>query len=157
MRTMSMAASLLAVVAGWGVSGCAGTKTETVSAASVARLPPGETLEIDLTRPGTVFEFPDPDTDLGRVTVRTAAGVGTFADLLKASETSLAGGLLLGTPADMRDHLPTSTGGAVGFDCGVFCKCNDTNDCIDLILSGKCSDEFWCSSETSACFCVAKR
>jgi len=60
-------------------------------------------------------------------------------------------------PADMRDHLPRSTGGSTThFDCGVFCKCNDTNDCLGMLASGKCGGEFWCSKDKDACFCVAK-
>jgi len=138
------------------LTNCAGTRTKTVSAATIAELPPGRTFEIDLTRKGTVYKFDDANTDFSRVMIRTAAGVKTFADLLKESNTSLRGGLVLGTPDDMRNHLTTSTGNATNFDCGVFCKCNDTNDCIDLIVSGKCGGEFWCSSDTPSCFCVAK-
>jgi hypothetical protein len=159
MKTKAAAAPVLAVVLLLSVSlvGCAGTKTETVSAATIAALPPGETFEIDLTRQGTIYKFDDPGTDFGRVTLRTAEGVKTFGDLLRESKTSLQGGLVLGTLDDMRDNLPTSTGGTTNFDCGVFCKCDGTADCVDMILQGKCSDEIWCSSVTPGrCFCVAK-
>src|SRR5688572_28602523 len=140
MKRIAITPLLLAVAFGLTVSltNCSGTRTETVSAATIAELPPGKTFEIDLTHKGTVYRFADANTDFSRVTIRTAAGVKTFADLLKESNTSLRGGLVLGTPDDMRNHLPTSTGGTTNFDCGVFCKCNDTADCIDLIVSGKC-------------------
>lgn len=156
MKRIAIATSLLAVVVGLSVSQCGGTRTKTVSAATIAKLPPGKTFEIDLTHKGPVYKFDAAGTDFRRVTIRTAAGIKTFADLLKGSSTSLRGGLVLGTPADMRNHLPTSTGGTTRFDCGVICKCNDTNDCLDLIVSGKCGDEFWCSEDTDSCFCVAK-
>jgi len=157
MKIIAIASSLLTVVLGLSVlQSCGGTKTETVSAAAIAKLPPGKTFEIDLTKKGTVYKFDDAGTDFSRVTVRTAAGVKSFADLLKESNTSPRGGLRLGTPNDMRDHLPLSGGGTIKYDCGVFCKCDGTTDCMDLILSGKCGDDMWCSSETSSCFCTAK-
>lgn len=164
MKRAAIATSLLAVVVGFDLS-CGGTKTktvsggtetETVSAATIATLPPGKTFEIDLTRNGKVYRFNDEGTDFSRVTIRTAAGTKIFADMLKGANTSLRGGLVLGTPADMRNHLPTSTGGTTNFDCGVFCKCDGQADCISLILSGKCGDDYWCSSATTSCFCTAK-
>jgi hypothetical protein len=162
MNRLAMAITFLAVGFGLIISlnGCGGSSTETVTAASVSELPPGKTLEVDLAKKDylgrrTVYKFDDPGTDFSRVTIRTPAGVKTFGDLLKQSNTG-QGKLVLGTPEGMRDHLPTSGGGTTHFDCGVFCKCNGTTDCIDMILAGKCSDEFWCSSDTDACYCVAK-
>jgi hypothetical protein len=155
MKTIACVTLLLAVVL-VSLNSCGGTRTETVSAATVAELPPGKSFEIDLTHKGTVYKFDDARIDFSRVTIRTTTGVKTFADLLKETNTGIKGGLVLGTPGDMRNHLPTSTRGTTRFDCGVFCKCNDTNDCIDLIVSGKCGGEFWCSRDTASCFCVAK-
>jgi hypothetical protein len=159
MKTITIATLLLAVALSFGLmqNKCGGTKTKTVSAAVITKLPPGKSFEIDLTRNGTIYKFDEPDTDFSRVTVRTVGGLRIFADLLKESNTSLRRGLVLGTPSDMRNHLPTSKGGGtIHFDCGVICKCNDTNDCLDLILGGNCSTEFWCSRDTESCFCVAK-
>jgi hypothetical protein len=148
--------AFLAVVVALSVSlnGCA-TKTRTVSATTIGQLPPGKTFEVDLTRGGTVYRFDDPRTDFSRVSVRTSKGVKTLAELLKASNTSVRTGLVLGRPEDMRDHLPP-TGGTSAYDCGVFCKCTGQADCISLILSGKCSDDYWCSKDTDNCFCTAK-
>lgn len=157
MKTLTNAALLLVVVLGLSVSliNCGGTNTQTVSADTIAKLPLGETLEIDLTNRGTVYNFDDA-VDFSRVTIRTSAGVKTFAELLKGANTSARGGLVLGTPDDMRDHLPTGPSGPVNYDCGVFCKCDGTTDCMDLILAGKCGDDMWCSSTTNSCFCTAK-
>lgn len=156
MKTLANAALLLVVILGLSVSliNCGGTNTQTVSAETIAKLPPGETLEIDLTNKGTVYSF-DDKVDFSRVTIRTSAGVRTFADMLKGANTSTRGGLMLGTPDDMRDHLPTGTSGTVNYDCGVFCKCDGATDCMDMILAGKCSGDTWCSSTTSSCFCTA--
>lgn len=161
MKRLAMAISFLAVGFGLTIAlnGCGGSNTETVSAASVSELPPGKTFDVDLTKKDylgrrTVYKFGDPGTDFSRVTIRTAGGVKTFGELLKLSNTG-QGKLVLGTPEDMRDHLPTSGGGATHYDCGVVCKCDGTTDCMDLILAGKCGGEFWCS-DTGACYCVAK-
>ncbi|HEU0018506.1 MAG TPA: hypothetical protein VFQ31_09160 [Methyloceanibacter sp.] len=161
MKRLAMAISFLAVGFGLTIAlnGCGGSNTETVSAASVSELPPGKTFDVDLTKKDylgrrTVYKFGDPGTDFSRVTIRTAGGVKTFGELLKLSNTG-QGKLVLGTPEDMRDHLPTSGGGAAHYDCGVVCKCDGTTDCMDLILAGKCGGEFWCS-DTGACYCVAK-
>src|SRR6266571_960071 len=99
MKKTAIAISLLAILLGLTAAQnkCGGTKTKTVSAATIAELPPGKTLEIDLTRKGTVYKFNDPGTDFSRVTIRTTAGVNTFSDLLKRSETSVRRGLVLGT------------------------------------------------------------
>jgi hypothetical protein len=158
MKTIAIATLVLAAVWAFSVSlnGCGTTKTKTVSAATIAQLPPGKPFEIDLTRSGTVYNFNDAGTDFSRVTVRTSAGVKTFARLLKASNTSVRAGLVLGRPDDMRDHLPPLGGGTTNYDCGVFCKCTGQADCISLILSGKCGDDYWCSSSTDNCFCTAK-
>jgi hypothetical protein len=93
----------VAVVFALGVSlsGC-GTRTKTVSAATIGQLPPGKTFEIDLTRGGTIYEFNDASTDFRRVTIRTSAGVKTFADLLKASNTSVRTGLVLAARGENR-------------------------------------------------------
>jgi hypothetical protein len=161
MNRLAMAITFLAVGFGLIISlnGCGGSNTETVTAASVSELPSGKTLEIDLAKKDylgrrTVYKFDDPGTDFSRVTIRTPAGVKTFGDLLRQANTG-PGKLVLGTPEDMRDHLPTSGGGATHFDCGVICKCDGTTDCVDMILAGKCSSEFWCS-DTGACYCVPK-
>jgi len=158
MKTKALATLLLAVVvvfSAW-LSSCGRTRTETVSAATLSQLPASKTLEIDLTKPGTVYTFEEPRTNFSRVTLRTAAGVKPFADLLQASHTSLRGGLVLGTPRDMRNHLPTAPGGTTTFDCGVFCQCNGGSACLDLIVSGKCGSAFWCSQDTNSCFCVVE-
>ncbi|MHB8912454.1 MAG: hypothetical protein ACYC42_07365 [Lysobacter sp.] len=158
MKTIAIVVSLLAALGASALlTHCGGLQTRAVSAANIAELPAGKTLEVDLTRKGTVYEFNDPGTDFSRVSVRTTAGVKPFAEQLKESNTSLRGGLVLGRPGDMRLHLPPLVGDTTtSYDCGVFCKCDDTTDCVDLILSGKCGDDMWCSSTTSACFCTAK-
>jgi len=157
MKTIAIATLLLALVlAASGQQSRSTTRIKSVSAATVARLGPGKTYEIDLTRKGTVYRFNAEGTDFSRVTIRTAAGVKTFAELLKMSNTRLKGRIVVGTPADMRNHLPRSRGGTTHFDCGVFCKCDGTLDCIDLIVSRRCGGEIWCSDVTDSCFCVAK-
>ena len=137
---------------------CAGARVTTVAAATIAALPPGTMFEVDLTRNGTVYDFKDAGTDFSRVAVRTTEGVQAFSEVLKGSETNLRGGLVLGTPADMRNHLPkVAAGGNAGYTCGVFCNCDDVDDCTKLLLSGECSaGYFWCDSITLRCFCVAK-
>jgi hypothetical protein len=85
------------------VTSC-GEETETVSAATIYSLPPGKTFEIDLTHKdllgrGTVYKFDDAGSDFSRIIIRTVAGAKTFADLLKGTDTSFRGGLVLGTPA----------------------------------------------------------
>jgi hypothetical protein len=134
------------------------TRTVTVSAATIAKLAPGKTYEIDLTRKGTIYKFNVAGTDFKRVTIRTAAGVKTFAELLKVSNTSLSGTLVVGTPADMRNHIPKTAVAVRQFDCGaISCKCEGFGDCIDLILSARCQGgTFWCNPETGRCFCMAK-
>jgi hypothetical protein len=157
-KTISLLASLLASTV--LLSSC-GEKVETVSAATISQLPSGKTFEIDLTRRDflgrrTVYTFNDAETDFSRVTIRTAKGVKNFGDLLKASNTSTSRGVVLGTPDDMRDHLPTS-GGGTSYDCGVVtCQCEGEADCISLVLSGKCGDDYWCSTGTDYCYCDAK-
>jgi hypothetical protein len=157
MKTTPAAASRLALLAALGASllGCPKARVETVSASTIAALPPGQTFDVDLTRGGTVYQFAG-DADFGRVSLRTATGARSFGELLKESNTSVRGGVVLGTPDDMRDHFPPATGTTTNFDCGVFCKCNDTVDCLDMIVQGKCGGEIWCSSDTPSCFCVAK-
>jgi hypothetical protein len=154
MKRIALALSLPAAL--FILTACRGTRTERVSAATIAQLPPGKTFDIDLTRAGTIYTFKDAGTDFSRVTVRTSAGVANFADLLKRSNTNFNGGLLLGRPGDMRDHLPIKGGSTTNFDCGVFCKCSGLNDCIDLIVAQKCGDDLWCSESTDNCFCTAK-
>lgn len=158
MKKIAIAFSLLVALGSVALlTNCGGLQTRAVSAASIAELPAGKTLEIDLTRKGTVYEFNDPGTDFSRVGVRTTAGVKPFAEQLQQSNTSPRERLVLGRPEDMRHHLPPLVGDtATSYDCGVVCKCDDTTDCVDLILSGKCGDDMWCSSTTNACFCTAK-
>jgi len=89
MKRIVSAISLLAVVLGLSVSPTScGEETETVSAATISALPPGKTSEIDLTHKdllgkGTVYKFDDAGSDFSRVTIRTAAGVKTLADLVE--------------------------------------------------------------------------
>lgn len=159
--TSTISALVFAVGAAASVTHCGGgAQVRSVAATSITDLPAGQTYDIDLTRGGTIYMFEDPaTTDLSRVMVRTSQGLRPFADVLKASNTDLRGGLLLGRPGDMRDHLPTGSGSGTGtsnYDCGVFCKCDNPGDCGALIVSGKCSDDYWCSSTTSSCFCTAK-
>jgi hypothetical protein len=158
MKTITIAISLLTVVFGLSLmqNRCGSTKTNSVSAATVANLPTGKTYEIDLTRNGTVYRFNDADTDFNRVTIRTAGGVTTFNDLLKMSNTRARGRLLVGTTADLRNrNLPTSTGDPTNFVCGVICKCDGALDCVSMLGSGRCQPEGWCNLDTGSCFCVA--
>jgi hypothetical protein len=135
---LAIAFGLTALLTGGG-----GTRTETVSAATINQLPPGKSLEIDLTRKGTVYKF-DDDVDLSRVSIRSAAGARSFADLLN-DPASRPRALILGTTGDIRDLLPVNTGGTtVHFDCGsVTCKCDGPADCIDMHASGRCGVESW--------------
>lgn len=158
MKIIAIATLLLAVVFGLGVvrNKWRGTRTRTISAATIAKLPPGETYEVDLTRNGTLYKFKDEGTNFSRVTIRTAAGVKSFDDLLKLSH-SPRGRLLLGTTADIRSqNIAMSTGGTTKFDCGGVCKCNGIRDCVDMFSSGSCSTESWCNLDTGNCFCVAR-
>ena len=122
-------------------------------------MPPGKTFETDFTKDlfgrSTVYKFNDAGTDFTRVTIRTAAGVKNFGNLLKESNTSLKGALLLGKPGDMRNHLPTSTSPTTNYDCGsVTCQCEGSDDCADLIVSGKCDSATWCTE--FYCYCDVK-
>lgn len=159
MKTIAIGISLLAAILGFSFSQskCSGTKTKTVSAASITKLSPGKTLEIDLRRKGTVYKFNDSDTDFSRVTLRTADGVKSFSELLKTSNTSVKGGLVLGALDDMRNHLPSTTS-TTNFDCGVICKCTGALDCLSMIGQGKCGGAAWCNTDPdiSSCYCVAK-
>lgn len=156
MKPIAIAMSFLVVILSLSACGRTKAKSLSVSAATISQLPSGQTYEIDLTKRGTVYAFSDKDTDFSRVTIRTDAGVRTFADLLKASNTSLDRGLIIGTLNDMRDYVPTSGGTTTNYDCGVICKCDGGQDCINMIVDGKCTNEIWCSSASSSCFCVAK-
>ena len=135
-------------------------KRKTVSAATIAKLPAGKTYDVDLTRKGTIYNFTGDGTDFGRVTVRTAAGVKTMAELLKQSNTSLKGQLALGTPADLRGQkLNTSRtgGGTANFTCsGLFCGCSGDADCNDMFSGGACGSIAWCNLDTGRCYCVAR-
>jgi len=156
MKTIAITTSLL-VVLGFGVrqNKRGVPKTRTVSAATIARLSPGKTYEIDLTHSGTIYLFDDEGTDFSRVTIRTAAGIQTFGDLLRTSNTSLKGGLLVGTPADMRTHLPASKPVKTNYKCSaLFCTCNGIVDCTKLIFSGHCGG-VWCGKGTGTCICTA--
>jgi hypothetical protein len=129
---------------------------------SCAKPQPGQTLEIDLTRSGTVYLLED-SVDSSRISVRSAAGVKSLADLLRMSNTSLRGGLVLGTSNDMRDRSTTSTGRTHSYDCGpAVCKCGKSDpgpyglgDCIAMIEE-RCirGDIWWCSE--FHCFCIPK-
>ena len=164
MKTLAIATSVLVGVLGLSVpqNKTGVTKTKAVPAASVAKLPPGKTYEIDLTRSGTIYKFDAGNTDFSRVTIRTATGVRNYADLLKMSGMSFRGSLLVGTPADMGNylsHLPHPKGGTgtPNYDCGaIACKCNGIVDCLKLIFSGSCFDPLSCNPETGNCFCQAK-
>jgi hypothetical protein len=165
LKTIAPTTVLLAVVLGFRVQQNKSVqqnrddkvKTEPVSAATIARLPPGKTYEIDLTNKGTIYKFNDEGTDFRRVTIRTAAGSRNFAEMLKRSGTSLKGGLVVGAPSDMRSHMAIPRGGSTHYDCGaVACKCNGLLDCVDLILDGKCDGDFWCNPETGNCFCTPR-
>ncbi len=155
MKTLVIATVLLVLVA--AVSGQRRKPTsqiKTVSAASISRLGAGKTYQVDLTRKGTVYRFDAEHADLNRVSIRTAGGAKTFGELLKMSNTTLKGSVLVGRLADMRSHLPVSRAGGEHFDCGVVCRCDGTADCIDMIVNGSCSDEIWCTE--NFCYCVAK-
>jgi len=157
MKTINIATSLFVIVLGLNVSpnSCGRKKIETVSSATIAKLPPGKTYELDLTRKGTLYRFKDAGTDFSRVTIRTAKGVKNFGDVLRRTNIGLIGGLIIGRPDDMRNHLGTTTISRNNYDCGaVSCKCDNTIDCINMILDGKCSDEIWCSDVTPSCFCI---
>jgi hypothetical protein len=140
------------------LSGCVGRTGTTV--VTVPELPPGKTFEANLTQNNlsgrrTVYVFA-PNTNFSRVTIRTVTGVKNFGYLLRRSKTSVKRGVVLGTPTDMRDYLPTS-GISTNYDCGsVTCQCEGEADCISLILSGKCGDEYWCSKATDYCYCDVK-
>ena len=168
MKNIAIATSLLVTILGVGVSqyGCAGTETKTESPATqtkivlpatIDKMPPGKTFDIDLTRKGTIYNFDGTATDFSRITIQTTKGVRNLADLLRESKTDLKGGVVLGTSHDMRNHLSIRTTSGTNYDCGVFCKCDDTVDCIGMILDGKCAEgtEFWCS-DSGSCYCVAK-
>lgn len=158
MKSLSLVVPMVVVLGLTGLlAHCGGMQTKSVKAADIAALPAGQNLEVDLTRKGTVYEFNDASLDYARVNVRTSKGVVPLAEQLRQTNTTARGDLLLGRPEDMRHHLPPLSGDTTtNYDCGVFCKCDDTTDCVDLILSGKCGDDMWCSSTTSACFCTAK-
>ncbi|HUD70323.1 MAG TPA: hypothetical protein VMQ62_00040, partial [Dongiaceae bacterium] len=95
------------------VGACSGTAAKptvtTVSPSTIAGLPPGQAFEVDLTRGGTVYKFEGPGIDFSRVSVLTTAGTRNFGEQLKGANTSLEGGITLGRPGDLRDHLPTKT------------------------------------------------
>ena len=138
------------------ITGCSGTAIATVSPSTISQLPAGQSFEIDLTRSGTVYKFNGPSIDFGRVSIRTSEGVRNFGETLKATNTSLEGEILLGTPGDMRDYLPVKTGEAEKADCGpVACKCENKKQCDDMVKNGECTDT-WCSSATGTCYCTPK-
>lgn len=156
MKTLAIATSLFAVFLALTYSECGGIKTRNISAATIAKLPPGQTFEIDLTRKGTVYKFKDASTDFSRVAIRTGSGVEIFADLLKASNTIPRGAIVLGTPTDMRSRLVGSTG-TTNYTCGIFCNCDGADDCTRLLLDDKCDVKyFWCDTKTGHCICLAK-
>src|SRR5262245_11074461 len=79
-----------------------GEGTETVSATTVAELPAGKMLEVDLDKKDvlgrrTVYAFNDAETDFSRVIIRSSSGVRNFGQLLTLSNTNLEHGIVLGT------------------------------------------------------------
>jgi len=154
MKTFVIATVLLVlVVAVSGQANKRAVKIKTVSARSISHLGAGKTYQVDLTRKGTVYRFDAEHSNLSRVSIRTAAGAKTFAELLKMSNTPLKGFVLVGRLTDMRSHLPVSRGGGEHFDCGVVCRCDGAADCMDMVINGHCSDEIWCTE--TFCYCVA--
>jgi hypothetical protein len=133
-------------------------KRKTVSAATVSKLPAGKTYEVDLTRKGTIYDFNSEGTDFNRVTVRTAAGVKTLAELLKQSDSHGKGQLVVGSPADMRGLKLSAArmgGGTINFTCsGLFCGCTGEVDCNNMFSGGACGSIAWCYNDR--CYCVAR-
>jgi hypothetical protein len=131
-------------------------KRKTVSADAIAKLPAGKTYELDLTRKGTIYNFNGDATDFSRVTVKTAAGVKTMAELLKQSAAKGKGQLVVGMPSDMRGlKLSPATGGTVNFTCsGLFCGCTGDIDCNNMFSGGACGSIAWCYNDR--CYCVAR-
>ena len=156
MKAVAIASSLFAVFLALAHPECGGIKTKNISAATIAKLPPGQKFEIDLTQRGTVYKFKDPSTDFSRVAIRTASRVDIFADLLKASNMIPRGAIVMGTPSDMRSRLGGSTG-TTHYTCGTFCNCDGADDCTRLLLDDKCGVKyFWCDDKTGHCICVPK-
>jgi|SRR5688572_20090996 len=172
MKPKVLAISVLLVV--FGLNACGGTATPTraypptnttkaerqsVPASTITDLPVGKTFDVDLTRNGTVYVL-DADTDFSRVTIQTGDGVKNFAEVLQAAEVDFRGDIVVGTPNDMRDYLPTEFGAPGGdYDCGsVSCKCNGLINCLDMITDDKCQPEggFSCNPDTGNCFCSPK-
>ena len=154
MKRIALAAPLLALVLGSIalLTNCGGLQTRSVSAATIAALPAGEALEVDLTRKGTVYEFNDPDTDFSRVSVRTAAGTALFAERLAQSSIPAPGrGWCSGGPMTCATTCLRSAAIRPPATTAVSCASAMARPtCIYLILSGKCGDDMWCSSTTNA-------
>lgn len=140
------------------LTACGGTKATSVpiSASDISKLPSDKMFEIDLTHNGSVYVFDDKDTDFTRVTMRTATGVQTLAELLKTADMSPEGGLIVGTIDDMGDYLPTQVSAAKKYDCGVVCKCNGRAACKEMRNDRACVDKMACNKSTGSCTCVAK-
>jgi hypothetical protein len=156
MKPKFLAISVLLVVL--GLSACGGAKATSVpvSASDIARLPADKTFEIDLTRNGSVYVFDDKDTDFSRVTMHTASGVQTLADLLTMSDMSPEGGLVVGTLDDMGGYLPIQVSATKKYNCGVACKCDGRAACREMRQDKACVDKMACNKETGSCTCVAK-
>ena len=162
MRKMVIAITFLAIVfsLSLGQKTQTTTKRKTVTAANIASLPSGKSYEIDLRNKGTVYEFKDSATDFSRVSVRTATGVKTMAELVEQSKTDTKGGLTIGMPADLRGlKMSTSRigGGGLNFNCsGLFCECTGDTDCNNMFSGSACSSFAWCNLNTGKCYCVAR-
>ncbi len=160
MKKISIAITLLVIAFGLslGQKTTAPAKRKTVSAATISRLPAGKTYELDLTRKGTIYDFNGEATDFSRVTVRTAAGLKTMAELLKTSESHGKGQLTVGSPADMRGPKLSPSrigGGTTNFTCsGLFCGCTGDVDCNNMFSGGACGSIAWCYNDR--CYCVAR-
>lgn len=134
-------------------------KTKAVPAATISNLPMGKTYVVNLTRKGTIYTFNGDGTDFSRVTVRTAEGDKTMAELLKKSETRVTGQLAVGTPTDMRGQKLSQSpvGGTMNFTCaGLICGCTGDEDCNKMFSGSACGSIAWCNLNTGRCYCVAR-
>lgn len=132
-------------------------KRKTVSAATISRLPAGRTYEVDLRNKGTLYNFEGNATDFSRVTVRTAAGVKTLAELFNQSKTDTKGPLTIGTPGDLRTLKLKTASAALNYSCeGIFCGCSGDKDCNDMFSGAACGPIAWCNENTGKCYCIAR-
>jgi hypothetical protein len=142
-------------------SKCNQVKTKTVSAQTIANLPPGKTYEIDLTRKGTIYDFKDPNTDFSRVTLRSATDVRTFTELLKMSNATVKKHWVIGNAKDLAKTILRSGaggGGGSNYQCGSFiCSCRGLSDCFDMAGSDNCVGHTWCNPDpdlSQICYCI---